>query len=293
MRLGRFHTVVLVLGLVSGAWASEYQGALEQWRRQREARLKAEDGWLTVAGLFWLKEGANRCGADPLSDIVLPAGSAPLRVGTFEFRASRTVFEAQPGVKVISAGQVVTRLELQADVPGPPTLLAVGDLTFQVIRRGSRFAVRLKDKNSKLRREFAGLGWFPADPAYRLQARFVRYLTPRTLAVPNILGYTEELPSPGHAVFTLEGREQRLHPVVEDGRLFFVFRDQTAGKQTYPGGRFLYADMPKGDQVVLDFNKAINPPCAFNPYTTCPLPPRQNHLLVPIRAGELYTPAKP
>src|SRR6516162_5455203 len=156
-----------------------------------------------------------------------------------------------------------------------------------VIQRANRFGIRLKDKNSATRKAFSGLKYFPVQEQYRVEARFLPYDPPKKIAVPNILGDTEEEPSPGYVEFTLSGQKCRLDPVSAGDELFFIFRDLTSGKETYPSGRFLYTDMPKNGEVVLDFNKAVNPPCAFTPFATCPLPPKQNHLPIRIEAGEL------
>ena len=266
-----------------------YRKTVESWRRKQEAALQADDGWLTVAGLFWLKEGANRAGADPSNDIVLPAGSVPGRVGVFQFSRGQTIFQVETGVKVTINDRPVTTVELKPDVPGPPDVIAIGDLKMYVIQRGNRYGIRLRDKNSKLRREFTGLGWFPVRESLRVRARFVPYDPPKLISIPNLLGDTEKLPSPGYAVFTLDRRQHRLEPVESgDTELFFIFKDLTSGKETYPAGRFLYTEMPRHGEVILDFNKARNPPCAYTPFATCPLPPRQNHLPARMEAGETY-----
>jgi hypothetical protein len=268
---------------------ADSRSSIEQWRRDREARLTSDEGWLTVAGLFWLKEGPNTFGSEPAGDIVLPAHSAPPRAGVFEHRGGRTTVRVENGVTVTSGGKPATTLELRDDASGTPDELVLGDLTMFVIKRGERYAIRLRDKKSRMRREFTGLTWFPVKEDYRVTATFVPYDSPRTIPIPNILGETEHLPCPGYASFTLQGKSLRLEPVIEapgDDRLFFIFRDETSGKETYPAGRFLYSGMPKDGKVVLDFNKAYNPPCAFTPYATCPLPPKQNWLPVRIEAGE-------
>ena len=170
----------------------------------------------------------------------------------------------------------------------PGVAIDAGDLTLSVIERGGRFAVRVKDKQSKYRKAFRGMKWFPVREEYRIAARWVAYPTPKAVPIVNIIGNRLEMPSPGYAVFSIGGREMRLEPVVEnDTELFFIFRDRTAGKETYPGGRFLYTDLPRDGKVELDFNKAENPPCAFTPYATCPLPPKQNSLPARVEAGEL------
>lgn len=269
-----------------------YRAEIDEWRRQRETRLRADGGWLTVAGLFWLKEGANRFGSGPGHDVVLPGHSAPAKAGVFELSGGKVVVRVEPGVAVTLEGKPVTETQLRSDVAGPPDVLALGRLTLQVIVRGGRHAIRLKDMDSKARGDFRGLTWFPVSEDLRVTARFVPHPASKRVAVPNVLGTVEEMASPGTAVFTLAGKELRLEPVLEDPEgkeLFFIFRDQTAGKETYPGGRFLYTPLPKDGQVVLDFNKAYNPPCAFTAFATCPLPPKQNRLPLKIEAGEKYS----
>lgn len=256
-----------------------YRQEIERWRQEREAKLKADDGWLTVAGLFWLKEGRNTVGSDPSNSILLPRGAAHL--GVFEFHNGTTSFRPAPGIDIPS------RSALKSDTDDSPDLVQYGDFSMFIIHRGQRYAVRLRDKKSEFRKSFTGLHWFPIREEYRINANWIRYPEPRKMPVPNILGETEQQPSPGYAAFQLHGREYRLYPVLEGDQLFFIFRDQTSGKQTYPSGRFFYADLPVKDRVILDFNKAYNPPCAFTPYATCPLPPRENRLSVRIEAGEL------
>jgi len=268
------HLVIFGLAATCAFGDMSYQTSIEQWRQQRETNLKADGGWLTVAGLIWLKDGANVVGSAASSDIVLPRGAA--RAGVFEFHDGKTVFHPTVGAAK----------ELKADTEGKPDEVTFDGLTMFVIHRGNRYAIRLKDTASKFRKEFTGLHWYPVDPSYRVIAKFVAYQTPKLIAVPNILGETEMDPSPGYVVFTLRGHEFRLDPVIEDNQLFFIFHDETSGKETYPPGRFLYSDLAKDGKVVLDFNKAYNPPCAFTPYATCPLPPKQNRLAVRIEAGE-------
>ena len=267
-----------------------YEAEIEKWREQRETRLKADGGWLTVAGLFWLEKGANRFGTDPTNEIVLPEASAALRAGVFLVKSGGVSVRVEPGVDVTLEGKPVTTMTLKDDSNGDPDVLALGSLTLQVIHRGDRLGIRLKDKNSKLRKEFTGLHWYPIAESGRVTARWAPYDPPKEIPVPTILGTTEKMPCPGVAVFTYGGREMRLEPVLEDPdakELFFIFRDGTSGKETYGSGRFLYSDLPADGKVVLDFNKAYNPPCAFTPYATCPLPPEQNRLDIRIEAGEL------
>jgi len=286
---GLMLNVVLVAGLAAPAADPAYRAEIEKWRADREARLKAEGGWLSVAGLFWLEEGENRFGSGPGNAIVLPAGAAPAAAGAFELRSKKVTVRVEPGVTVTAGGKPVTTMELRADDPGPPDVLALGRLSLQVIVRGGKYGIRMKDPESAARREFAGLRWFPVREDMRVTGRFVAWSGPHTIAIPNVLGQVNDLPSPGYVEFTLAGKPLRLEPVIEepgDTELFFIFRDPTAGRETYPAGRFLYAPMPKEGRIVLDFNKAYSPPCAFTAYATCPLPPPQNRLSVAIEAGE-------
>ena len=251
--------------------AGSYQTEIAEWRRQREENLKRDGGWLTVAGLFWLHAGANTFGRDAGNEIVLPDG--PPRAGAFELKDGKVT------VKMDGAER-----ELWAD---SMDAAKVGRLSLFVIKRSEKYAIRLKDPDSEYRREFHGIEYFPAKEEYKVTAKWV----PEAEKIPilNILGQTEPMESPGYAVFQLNGKEYRLRPVLEtpDAKeLFYIFRDQTSAKESYGAGRFLYSALPNEGRVSLDFNKAYNPPCAFTPYATCPLPPQENKLPVRIEAGE-------
>jgi uncharacterized protein len=268
---------------------SPYARSVEAWRTAREAELRADDGWLTLVGLYWLHDGANTMGGGDANAVPLPATSAPPRVGVLELKAGLVRLVPEPGVALRVNGKPAASQSL-APQPGNYDVLTIGSLTFFVIKRGDRFGVRVRDRESPARKEFAGLHWFPIQEHYRIRARFVAHEKPTSMMIANVLGGIEPWPSPGYAVFTLGGKEYRLHAVLDGAdakELFFVFRDLTTGKETYGGGRFLYADMPADGAVVLDFNKAHSPPCAFTPFATCPLPPKENHLAVRIEAGEL------
>ncbi len=275
--------------LVSGITFSQeqsYTQSIETWRQEREARLTSETGWLTIAGLYWLQEGENRIGTDPSNDIVLSASSAPAHIGVFTFQHGATSFQTAKGIRVLHKGKAIQSALLTAG--GAVDVISVGALTMWVHKSGERFAIRVRDPDSPLRKKFTGLSWFPSDPTYRVTARFVPYDAPKPAPMINILGDIERFTSPGYVVFELGGQTLRLEPVAsEENDLFFVFRDGTSGKETYAATRFLRADTPQNGQVVLDFNKAYNPPCAFNPFTTCPLPPKDNRLAIRIEAGEL------
>jgi uncharacterized protein len=279
----------IVLAVATMYADDAYEQALAKWRQEREASLKSDTGWLTVAGLFFLNQGRNTFGSGPLNDIVLPAG-APAEAGVFELEGRKVVMRAKAPLTV--NGKETTHAELRPAEGGKPAdQLIMGGLTAFVHLSGDRLAIRLRDKNSDIRRNFTGLKWFAPNQAYKVRGRFEPYATPKTVKVPNILGDLETYVAPGLVAFTLNGQEHKLE-VFESGsgdnkRFFIVFRDLTSGKETYPSARFLYADLPENGQTTLDFNKAYNPPCAFNPYTTCPLPTEQNRMRVRIEAGEL------
>lgn len=277
--------VVLVVATAAGQTA--YQSEVKTWRAQQEAELKVDQGWLTLAGLHWLKDGPNSFGAARGNDLMLPVNSAPGKVGVFELQHGMVTLTVADGVNVNAAGQPVRTVQMQPDTEQKPTKINVGSLTLIIIKRGERYGVRFWDVNNPRRKEFKGLRWFPVQEQFRLTAKFISHEQPTELSVPNVLGDVLKMPSPGSLRFNLNGREYSLEPVSEeDGKLFIIFRDKTSGKETYAGGRFLYADAPVNGEVTLDFNKAVNPPCAFTPFATCPLPPKQNRLAVAIEAGE-------
>ncbi len=269
--------------------SADYKARVEAWRQAREARLKVDDGWLTLAGLYWLEDGTSHFGSDPGNDIVLPKGSAPPHVGIFVLREGEVTVRPDPGTELRSRGKPVTTMVLRSDNPGPTDILTLRDLTLFVIERGGRLGIRLRDKNSPARRDFKGIESYPANEAYRFTASFTEYNPPKTIPIPNVLGQTEDMPCPGVVTFKIGEKEYRLEPVLETPgakELFFIFKDETSGKTTYPAGRFLYTALPKDGRVVLDFNYAYNPPCAFTPFATCPLPPKQNWMKAAIEAGE-------
>ena len=273
-----------MLALLAASTGS-YRTSLETWRHDYEERLKAPQGWLSVAGLFWLHEGENRMGSDPQSDIVLP-GATPRVAGTVLLHGNKAHIRTAPGVALTVNGKPDKGQDLQPDTSAHPDTVALGSLTMVIIQRGTRTGVRLRDPESAARRQFSGLHWFPIDEQYRVRAKWHAYNPAHKISITNVLGMTEEDTTPGFAEFELGGKSWRLEPTVEDDELFFAFRDQTSGKETYPSGRFLYADMPKNGEVILDFNKAHNPPCAFTSFATCPLPLKQNTIGVAVPAGE-------
>ena len=284
----RLTVLVLLFGVAAGA--DDYQRTLTEWRAQREAKLKADDGWLTVVGLTWLKEGENRVGSNPTFEVQLPK-SAPDRVGTLTVKAGKVRFRPDKGVAVTMNGAPAVESDLKPDVDAHYDRLAVGRVKFFIIKREDKLGVRIKDNDSVARREFTGLKWYPPDASWRVQAKFVPWDKPHAVTFDTAVGVKETDESPGYVTFQRAGKEYRLEPVVDDNELWFVMRDQTSGKTTYGASRFLYAAMPKdgvkrAGTVEIDFNRAENPPCVFTDFATCPLPPPQNRLPLAVTAGE-------
>ena len=259
-----------------------HRAAVEAWRRERYRRLLLDTGWLTLAGLEWLRPGVNRVGSDPDGEAVLPAG--PRWAGTVTLTEARIVADGS----FTHAGTPADGLRLETDLNGEPTMLELGSLRFCIIERGERLGLRTWDTDSPARSEFKGIDHWPVDPAWRLGARLEA--TPgRTVRVPDVLGTIDEEASPGDLLFEAGGATHRLQalPGGDAGELWLVFGDASNGDGTYGGGRFLYLDAPDADGTVeLDFNRAYNPPCVFSPYATCPIPWPENRLAIRIEAGE-------
>jgi hypothetical protein len=209
-------------------------------------------------------------------------GSAPRRVAIISLHAGKAELHPEPGVPLTLNGKPAAQTVLRED----DDVLAINHLKFYLIRRGDRAGIRLKDNDSAARKDFKGLAWYSVDPTWRIQAKFNQWTTPHSIVFHNTIGQEQSEPSPGTVTFQKDGREFHLEPTIDEGKLFFVIRDQTSGKTTYGASRFLYTDPPQNGMVWLDFNKAENPPCAFTAYATCPLPPPQNRLALAIKAGE-------
>jgi uncharacterized protein (DUF1684 family) len=284
----------LLLGCIAVAAADKpgpnYQRVISDWRAEHEAKLKTDDGWLTVVGLAWLKQGENRVGSNPSFEVRLPK-SAPDNVGTLTLKAGKVRFRPAKGLAITMNGAPARETELKPDIDPNYDRLAVRRVKFFIVQREDRIGVRIKDNDSAARREFTGLKWYPVDPSWRIQAKFVPWDKPRKVTFDTAVGLKEQDESPGYVSFERNGKEYRLEPVVDGNELWFVMRDLTSGKTTYGASRFLYAAMPKNGlkqsgTVEIDFNKAENPPCVFTDFATCPLPPPQNRLPLAITAGE-------
>ena len=272
-----------------GAALESEQAAIARWRAARVESLTSDNGWLTLTGLFWLKEGDNTFGRAPGNSLVLDNAALADTAGSFVLTGQKVSFRARPGSGVTHDGQPVTELDLAPDASGHPTVLSSGPLRFYVIERAGNLGVRVRDLDNPHRSGFRGLEYFPVSTDWVVNARFERYQPVRHIKIINILGMELEMESPGAVVFTKGGHEWRLDTVLEepgDDELFIMFADATSGHETYGAGRFLYIPIPSGATVTVDFNKAYNPPCALNEFATCPLPPWQNRLKLAVTAGE-------
>ena len=266
----------------------DYASSIGAWRAERVAQLTKPDGWLALIGLHFLKDGENTVGRAEGSEVKLAKG--PARVGVVTLGADGKVrLRFEPGLAATIDGQAVSGGELR---PGAgavkPTLVRCGTVSFFVIERGGKMALRVKDSEAERRAHFAGIDYFPIDPAWRIEARWVAFEKSRMIPLVNILGQTSPALVPGKAVFEHGGKTHELLAIDEGPGepLFFVISDATSGRETYGAARFIYAEAPKDGKVVLDFNRAENPPCAFTPFATCPLPPRDNRLPFAVTAGE-------
>ena len=276
-----------------------YLAGVEGWHAERDRRLRSPDGWLTLVGLHWLTPGEHELGQHPSNAIRLSGRGVPPLAGhllvTDDLQAR--VRPHHEAALTHDGVPITDELPLRADTDGEPTVIELGSLRMQLIRRGAhneRLGLRVRDTEAPALTAFTGVPRFPVDPAWRLEARLERPPKPRTIAVPDIVGDVLEMPSPGVVVLPLDGGKQRLHAVEEDDdRLWLIFSDATNDQQTYSAGRFLVSGPVAADgSVVVDFNLAYNMPCVFSPYATCPLPPQGNRLTVPIPAGEML-PAQP
>jgi uncharacterized protein (DUF1684 family) len=289
-------SAITLVAFAAGCTGSEgeqegaaYRRSIQAWIEAREERLLSPDGYLSVVGLHWLRDGANTFGSDPSNDIVFP-DKAPRSIGRFDVADGLVKVTVDPSASVRHDGVTVETLVLRDDrADGGPTILEMGTLSWYVINRGGRLLVRLKDSESEFRKSFAGLQRFPVDERWRIDGSLETYRPDKYVPIDNTLGLTINERVFGTIVFELDGRTCRLDAIGDPGaeRMFVIFADATSGVETYGAGRFLYVDAPEDDgNVVIDFNKAYNPPCAFSDYTTCPLPPPQNRLPMRITAGE-------
>ena len=281
--------MVVQLPTAAAASADEQQ-IVESWRATRVQELTSPTGWLALEGLFWLKPGVNTFGRGRTEQMRLDHPELPLHAGAFILDGQAVRFSSADQHAITLNNVPVASVLMTPDSAAAPTVLARGTLEFFVIERGGRFGVRVRDRESPRRRNFHGLKYFPVDDGWVYAARFEAYSPEHIIPIINILGMEVEMTSPGAVVFEREGHQWRLDTVLERPdaeELFIMFADATSGGTSYGGGRFLKTPLPLGGVVRLDFNLAYNPPCAFNTFATCPLPPPQNRIALSVTAGEL------
>jgi uncharacterized protein (DUF1684 family) len=289
-----FGIALMSVAIASSAVAASaddatYRNDVETWRAKRIERLTAPAGWLSLIGLDWLKEGENTIGSAKDNNIVI--AKAPPHLGNIVLDRGRATFSLDPrAVKQAKIdGTDKIGMDLVDDSHEKPTLVSFGTANFYLIHRGDQFGLRIKDSAAPTRTHFLGIEHFDVDPSWRVEAKWEAYNPPHEVEEGNVLGQVDKVVVPGAATFERDGKTYKVEPIIEnpgDTQLFLVFADRTSGKETYGAARFLYADPPKDGKIVLDFNRAYNPPCAFTPYATCPLPTQQNRLDMRVTAGE-------
>ncbi|MGD8782610.1 MAG: DUF1684 domain-containing protein [Ignavibacteria bacterium] len=263
----------------------EYISGINKWAEKRAENLKKENGWLNLAGLFWLNEGENTFGTDESNDIIFPLGEK--HMGKFFRNGDNVNVEIAKDVEVLIDSQVVKSMTIGKDADSITNIFDYGSLRWFVIKRSDKIGIRLRNLNSDLVKNFTGIDRYPVNEDWKIKAEYVKYDIPKKILIPNIIGQTDQDVSPGEIRFKIDGKEYTLNPLDTGKRFWLIFADITNGEETYGAGRFLYTDKPDENGIVyIDFNKAYNPPCAFTAYATCPLPPKENQLTVAVTAGE-------
>lgn len=290
-------TLLLATILVAGVAPGPHRAEIEAWRAQRVERLRQPDGWLSLVGLDWIEPGRTVIGSAVDASVVGAGADAfvriagmPSRLGILTLADGRLSLALEEGSGATVDGRPATQATLLPDASGTPTVVAYGTLSFIVIERNGRYALRVRDSAAPTLTGFAGIDYYDIDPAWRIEARYRPHPAGKTIPIANVIGTLDDTPNPGYVEFERDGATHRLEAVEGGpGQLWFIFADRTSGKQTYGAGRFLYADLPKpgSEVVVVDFNKAYSPPCVFTPYATCPLAPPENRLDLAVTAGEL------
>ncbi|RLD32055.1 MAG: hypothetical protein DRI73_07675 [Bacteroidetes bacterium] len=258
----------------------------KQWKAKRITYLKSHEGWLNLAGLFWLEEGENTIGSSPDNTIQFPE-DAPAFTGIFILTDSIVFFEANPDITIFNKGKRVEKIQMEPDVTMHPTILSYDSLEWFIIKRGEQYGIRLRDFNRKEINKLDSIPCFPPDPKWKVKATLIIPSKKVSLMLPDVLGQATEQKVPGILEFSLKGISYQLYPLGTPNDLWVIFSDETSGDQSYGGGRFLEIAPPdKKGNYFLDFNKAYNPPCAFTEFATCPLPPKENILEIGVMAGE-------
>lgn len=265
----------------------EYLEEIKQWDQRRVERLKAEDGWLNLVGRTWLKPGENKFGSAKDNDVIIESDKVPEHMGVFVFQDTSVTMKVKEGIEVFLDGKPVKEILMIGDHRKDITVFQYGSIKWNLLVRQDKYGIRFRDLNSDLVKNFKGIERFPVSEEWKLEAKFEKYDPPKKIFIPNVLGQINEELSPGAVVFDKVGTTYRIDATDDGDKLFLIIADETSGVETYGGGRFMYVDKPDSSgKIILDFNKAYNPPCVFTKYATCPLPPEQNYLKIRIDAGE-------
>lgn len=263
-----------------------YIKSIKEWQYSRLDRLKSETGWLNLAGLFWLEEGSNSFGSDSANDIVFP-GKAKAFCGTLTLKEGKISLDAMEDAGITSGDKVITEMVLNDDHSDSTTYLEQGDLAWHIVKRGEKYGIRLRDYQHPRINKLDHIPSYPIQPSYVVEATLNAFDEPRTMTLATAVeGYTEEYQCPGELHFKINKKDLVLYPFASGDGYFLIIADETTGLETYGAGRYMYAVPDSTGRTILDFNKAYNPPCAFSPFATCPMPPRENFLPVAIEAGE-------
>ena len=265
----------------------EYFEEIKQWDQRRIERLKADDGWLNLVGRTWLKPGENKFGSAKDNEVLIESDKVPAHMGVFIFQDSTVTMKVNDGVEVLFNGNPVKEMVMIGDTKKEMTVFQCGPIKWNLIVRDTLFGIRFRDLESEFVKSFSGIERFPINEDWRISAEFEAYNPPKKINVPNVLGQVDEERSPGAIVFTKDNQTYRLDAIDAGDKLWFIFADGTSGEETYGGGRFLYTNKTDSTGIVIvDFNKAYNPPCVLTKFATCPLPPKENYVTLRITAGE-------
>lgn len=266
----------------------EYESEILQWRAKKYDDLVRENGWLALTGLHWLKEGRNLVGANPLCEINLPE-HAPTFLGIIQKKGKVIRFQVAEGVRVQVNGKLIDTAILKSNRDAKPSYITWNQLRMVLHEHGDRYAIRVWDNDREERFSLSPLKWFPINKHFRVNGRYVKYPEAKILGQPDTYGETVEDRMDGYLSFSFEGKKYKLDVTeTKDHKLFLKFKDLTSGKETYPPSRYLYTPLVNDGKVILDFNYAYSPPCAFTAYATCIFAPPQNHLPFRVEAGEIY-----
>ncbi len=269
---------------------ASYVAMVEQWQKERLENLKGKDGWLNLAGIYWLEEGIHAFGSDSSNDIVFPS-KAPAFIGSLSVKGESVHLSVNDGVEMFFKNELVDELDLSYDSSASPSYITQGDLAWYIMKRHRSLAIRLRDYRNPSIEALDQIPSYPIDPAYLVEAKLVPFEEPKTMTVATpFQDYTQDYECPGELHFRLKGKKLALLPFTSGDQYFIILSDETSGIDTYGGGRFMYVAPDSSGRILLDFNKAYNPPCAITQFAACPMPPRENHLDIRVEAGEKAIP---